>query len=117
MTHFFIFVGLPYQPSDNRTSVTAFSHTEKEFPDFLLEDDENRKSTYCDEFIEQSAHHLHLQHTADKEPYHNECEGADEHIKGSRLSHEAIDVVKNHCYEQYVNCILYAESEKHLLLL
>ena len=114
MTRRILILTLAGYPSDDGVRGVTLSHTDKELAYLLLKENEDGKHTDGDELVEQRTQHLHLKHTADNKPYHDEQQGTDEHIQRPRITHETIYVIQENCDKQYVDSVLYAESEKHL---
>ena len=114
MVRCIIILTLAGYPSDNGVRIVTLSHADEELAYLLLEKNENGKGTDGNKLVEQSTHHFHLKYTAHNKPYHDEEKSTDEHVQRSRITHETINVVQHYCNKQYVDSVLYAESEKHL---
>ena len=77
----------------------------------LLEQYDKR---YCSEvyrLVHQRAEQRHVEHPGNEYPHYYEYYNADEYVSRARFFHQAVDVVQQQGYKQYVDCVFYREGE------
>ena len=77
----------------------------EEHTDIFLEEHDQRNHTHTDQLVENGAKQAHLDDLRHEEPDDDKHHDADEHIQGTRLTHQTVDVEQHQRHQKDIDNI------------
>ena len=92
------------------------TESQKETPDFILEQNNQYDKTDTDKLIQYGAHQTHFQHLRNQDPYNNKRNDPAKDCQRARTFHQFVCLIKEEGYQQYINQVFYSEMHPHNLI-
>ncbi len=82
---------------------------DKETLYLILKQNHKNYKPYRHHLVEDGADKPHFEYLTGNHPYNDKCQHSEEYIDCTRLLHYLIQIIQEHCYNDYIERILYAE--------